>query len=78
MIKPSLLTRKWSNQAGVEAECRSCGPAVSFFVSARGVKPENNIEELQDAFEGHFKEMHLRGATRRREKVCVVLETSKL
>jgi hypothetical protein len=61
MKKPELRVKRYgSNQAPIEAECSSCGTAIPSFISTRGGTPQENMAELQEAFDRHFKEMHLR------------------
>jgi len=61
MKKPELQIRKWtSSQVPVEAVCSSCQDKQPFFVSARPGTREGNMAELQEAFDRHFKQVHLR------------------
>jgi hypothetical protein len=62
MKKPTLRVTKWLGDIPVEAECTFCPAEGKFQVTSASHRPnrEEYSQQLQRAFDHHFKTVHLR------------------
>ena len=69
MKKPVLRVTKWLGDIPVEAECRSCPGKTRFRVTPTSHRPsrEEYAQQLQQAFDEHYKSVHAREAQRAAE-----------
>jgi hypothetical protein len=60
MKKPSLRITKWLGDIPIEGECTSCPEIGKFGVRSTRPNKAEHQKQLQQAFDSHFKEVHLR------------------
>lgn len=65
MKKPNLRVTKWLGDIPVEAECTACPALLRFRATSTSHRPngEEYRNQLQRAFDQHFKSVHTRGET---------------
>jgi hypothetical protein len=62
MKKPSLRVSKWMDDIPIEIECTACMGEWKFRVASGRPNQKEYQEKLQNAFNGHAKEVHKRDA----------------